>query len=277
MKIGIVAGEKSGDYLGAELIRAIKLDYPEAEFVGLCGPLMQEQGATTLADMDDITVFGMDGLFSKLFGILKIRRRLFKHFVADPPDVFVGIDVPDFNLRLERNLKDQGILTVHYVSPTVWAWRGGRISKIKRSINLMLALFPFEKDYYQQHDTPVRYVGHPLAQQISNWQVEKSFATSLVAPGQTLIAILPGSRMSEVTRLAPIMISAANQLKSVRPELRFVIPVANDKIRGYLLQQTELDQSIIQLLDGRSRDVLCVADLVVLASGTAALEASMFG
>ena len=276
MKIGIVAGEKSGDYLGAELIKAIKHDSPNAEFVGLCGPLMQEQGAKTLANMDDITVFGLDGLFSKLFGILKIRRRLYKAFTDNPPDVFVGIDVPDFNLRLERQLKDRGVPTVHYVSPTVWAWRGGRIKKIRRSIDLMLALFPFEEDYYQHHHTPVSYVGHPLAHQIANWQVDGDFRASLAEPEETLVAILPGSRMSEVTRLAPLMIKAATELKLARPELVFVIPVANHKIKNYLLQQTDLDQTIIRLIDGRSRDVLSVADLVVLASGTAALEASLF-
>ena len=276
MKFGIVAGEKSGDYLGSELIKAIRLEHPDAEFAGLCGPLMQQEGALSLAEMDKISIFGLEGLFSSVVEILAIRKRLYRYFIDSPPDVFIGIDVPDFNLRLERKLKLKGIPTVHYVSPTVWAWRGGRIHKIRRSINLMLTLFPFEEDYYLQHKTPVKFVGHPLARQVMNWQVGAGFREQFAGPGQKLIALLPGSRMSEVTRLAPQMLEAAERLCKSRPELRFVIPVANEKIQRYLVDKLKINQAIVDIIDGRSRDLMCVADMVILASGTAALEAALF-
>jgi lipid-A-disaccharide synthase len=276
MKVGIVAGEKSGDYLGGELIKAIKARYPNSEFVGLCGPLMQEQGAISLAEMEKISIMGLEGLFTGLPEILRIRRLLYKHFVADPPDVFIGIDVPDFNLGLERKLKAHNILTVHYVSPTVWAWRGGRIKKIARSIDLMLTLFPFEQRFYQQHEVPVKCVGHPLARQILDWTVEPGLRESFASSDQTLIAILPGSRMSEVTRLAPAMLEAAKALAEKRPLLRFVIPTANLKIHQFLVEEMKIDTHLVKLVDGRSRDVLCISDLAILASGTAALEAGLF-
>ena len=276
MKVGIVAGEKSGDYLGSELIKAIKLKYPDAEFIGLCGPLMQEQGAITLAEMDKISIMGLAGVIRGLLDILSIRRRLYKHFIASPPDVFIGIDVPDFNLGLEKKLKQKGIPTVHYVSPTVWAWRSGRIKKIRESVDLMLTLFPFEELFYQQHNTPVKYVGHPLAKQVLNWRTDKDLKKSLLQKDCRLIAMLPGSRMNEVSRLAPAMIDAAIQLKKIDSNLQFVIPVASPKIRKYLVEECHLNQSLIKLVDGKSRDVLSISDLVVLASGTAALEAALF-
>ena len=276
MKVGIVAGEKSGDYLGSELIKAIKLKYPNAEFVGLCGPLMQEQGATSLAEMDKISIMGLAGVVTGLLGILSIRHQLYKHFMASPPDVFIGIDVPDFNLGLEKKLKRKGIPIVHYVSPTVWAWRSGRIKKIKKSIDLMLTLFPFEELFYQQHNVPVKYVGHPLAQQVLNWQTDEELEKSMLQKDCRLIAMLPGSRMSEVSRLAPPMIEAATELKKIDSKLQFVIPVASPKIKKYLIEECHIDQSLIKLVDGKSRDVLSISNLVVLASGTAALEAALF-
>jgi len=276
MKVGIVAGEKSGDYLGSELIKAMRQRHPAAEFVGLCGPLMQEQGAISLAEMDKISIMGLEGLLTAIPDILRIRRKLYKYFIANPPDVFVGIDVPDFNLSLERKLKLKGIPTVHYVSPTVWAWRGKRIHKIKQSVDLMLTLFPFEERFYQKHDTAVKCVGHPLAQQVLDWKDDPEFRNALAGPSETLVALLPGSRMSEVTKLAPEMIKAATQLVANRPELRFAIPVANEKIDRYLRHDLSIDTELFQLLSGQSRDLLSVADTVVLASGTAALEAALF-
>ncbi|MFT6033348.1 MAG: lipid-A-disaccharide synthase, partial [Arenicella sp.] len=171
MKIGIVAGETSGDYLGSELIKAFKVRYPDAEFVGLAGPLMKQQGAVSLAEMDKISIMGIAGALKGVFEIFSIRKKIQDYMFQWRPDVFIGIDVPDFNLRLEINLKQAGIPTVHYVSPTVWAWRGKRITKIKRAIDLMLTLFPFEEVFYQQRNTPVKYVGHPLAKQVLSWHV----------------------------------------------------------------------------------------------------------
>jgi len=276
MKVGIVAGEKSGDYLGCELIAAIRARYPKAEFVGLAGPLMMEQGAKSLAEMDKISIFGLEGLFSSLREILAIRKKLYRYFVDWQPDVFIGIDVPDFNLGLERKLKEQGIPVVHYVSPTVWAWRGGRIKKIRRAIDLMLVMFPFEERYYQQHDTPVKYVGHALAQKIDQWSVPESFKNDVAMDNKKIIAVLPGSRMSEVSRLAEPMITAALELAQTFPDIKFVIPAASAKITEYLLERFEFDTDVIQIIDGHSRDVLATCELAILASGTAALEAALF-
>lgn len=276
MKVGIVAGEKSGDYLGAELIRSLKLRYPEAEFVGLCGPLMQSEGAQTLAEMDKISIMGFVEVIPAIRDILSIRKKLKNYFLEWQPDVFIGIDVPDFNLALERTLKQAGIPTVHYVSPTVWAWRSGRIKKIRKAINLMLTLFPFEADFYRRHDTPVKYVGHPMAKTALSWQADIELSDEYNDPNTKLIALLPGSRMSEVSRLAPIMLEGARQLSQLYPNLRFVIPAASKKLKRYIIEDLALIESPVELIDGHSQDILSLCDLTVLASGTAALEAGLF-
>ena len=282
MKIGIVAGEASGDLLGADLIRAIKSEYPNAEFLGLAGPLMQKQGAVSLAEMEKISIMGIAGVIKSLFELIAIRRTIKKKMLAWRPDVFVGIDVPDFNLGLEVQLKEAGIPTVHYVSPTVWAWRGHRIHKIRRAVNLMLTLFPFEETYYRKHKIAVKFVGHPLAQEVLAWRADEKLRNKLnVDPSKRLVALLPGSRMSEVSRLAPIMLEAAAQLLARRSDIQFVIPAANDKIRDYLEplvhemfgKQVPVEMVVVE---GHSRDVLSLCHCVALASGTAALEAAMF-
>jgi len=280
MKIGIVAGEKSGDYLGAELIKAINKRYPGSEFIGLCGPLMQAEGAVSLAEMDKISIMGLAGAIKGLFEILSIRKKVRTHMLEWQPDVFIGIDVPDFNLSLELKLKHAGIPTVHYVSPTVWAWRGKRIKKIKSAVSLMLTLFPFEEVFYRKHKMPVKFVGHPLAKQVLDWQIEDS-VKGLVFPqhadSKKLLAILPGSRMSEVTRLAPIMLEACQRLSSRDSNLDFVIPAASDKIYNYLHEALSVSNTPVRVIKGHSRDALAMCHLSVLASGTAALEAALFG
>ncbi len=276
MRVGIVAGEKSGDYLGSELIKSIKARYPEAQFVGLCGPLMQQEGAKTLAEMEKISIMGFDGLLSSLGDILAIRKKIKQHMLSWQPDVFVGIDVPDFNLSLEKKLKSKGIPTVHYVSPTVWAWRGGRIKKIRKSVTMMLTLFPFEEIFYQKKQMPVKYVGHPMAKTVLNWKVEPSFAQLHKPEGRKLVAILPGSRMGEVSRLAPVMLAGAVELAQKYADLEFVIPAANDKIKNYLVEELGIESTPVKVIDGQSRELLALCDLTVLASGTAALEAGLF-
>ena len=277
MKIGIVAGEPSGDYLGSELIRAFKLRYPQAQFVGLAGPLMQEQGAVSLAEMDKISIMGVAGAIKGLFEIIGIRKTIRDHMLKWQPDVFIGIDVPDFNLGLEITLKQSGIPTVHYVSPTVWAWRSKRIVKIKRAVNLMLTLFPFEEDFYKTHDTPVRYVGHPLAKPVLTWNSDSDALQAINADkGKKLIAILPGSRMSEVSRLGPVMLQACIELASKYKDLEFVIPAASEKLRRYLVNELRVGATPVKVVSGFSRDVLAQCHLAVLASGTAALEAALF-
>jgi lipid-A-disaccharide synthase len=277
MKIGIVAGEKSGDYLGSELIKAFKLRYPDAEFVGLAGPLMKQQGAISLAEMDKISIMGIAGALKGAFVILGIRKTIRDYMLEWRPDVFIGIDVPDFNLSLEIKLKQAGIPTVHYVSPTVWAWRGKRITKIKRAINLMLTLFPFEETFYQQRDTPVKYVGHPLAKQIISWQVSDDARQAIGLPAnKRLVAILPGSRMSEVSRLAPVMLQACSELAKKYPDLEFVIPAASARLHDYLVNQLNSAATPVRVVQGYSHDVLALSHIAVIASGTAALEAALF-
>lgn len=276
-KIGIVAGEKSGDYLGSELIKSIRHRYPDAEFVGLAGPLMQDQGAMSLAEMDKISIMGIAGALKSLFVILGIRRKIRKHMLEWQPDVFIGIDVPDFNLSLEVKLKEAGIPTVHYVSPTVWAWRGERIHKIKRAVDLMLTLFPFEETFYKKNNTPVTYVGHPLAKPVLDWRVSSEAKQAMsLDEGKKLVAILPGSRSSEVSRLAPIMLDACTQLAQKYSDLSFVIPAANEKLFRFLTQELNSKDTPVKVILGHSRDVLASAHLALLASGTAALEAALF-
>ena len=275
-RIAIVAGEKSGDYLGAEIVKAIKVKHPDAQFCGLAGPLMQEAGVESLAEMDKISIMGFDGLWSSLREILAIRKKLYTHFLKWQPDVFVGIDVPDFNLGLEIKLKKSGIPIAHCVSPTVWAWRGKRIHKIKRAINVMLALFPFEADYYRSHQAPVRCIGHPLAKQVREWALSSEFNQLAPKTKPIRIAILPGSRMSEVSRLAGVMFAAAKQLQQSHPQVEFVVPAANRSLHAYMAELPEYDDSVVSIVDGFSRDVLASSDIAILASGTAALEAALF-
>ncbi|RBP50937.1 lipid-A-disaccharide synthase [Arenicella xantha] len=283
LKVGIVAGEKSGDYLGAELIKAISARYPDAQFIGLAGPLMQQAGAKTLAEMDKISIMGIAGALKGLREILAIRRTIKREMLSWKPDVFIGIDVPDFNLGLELMLKQSGIPTVHYVSPTVWAWRGKRIKKIRKAVSLMLTLFPFEEQFYQAKGVRVKYVGHPLASPVLRWQVSDEVRAMLLPASQNegqqprrMVAVLPGSRMSEVSRLAPIMLAACEELADAFPDLDFVIPAANAKIADYLTNELSIGKTRVRLIDGHSRDALALCHVAVLASGTAALEAALF-
>ena len=276
-KVAIVAGEKSGDFLGAQLINELQQRYPQAEFVGLCGALMQAAGAKSLAEMDKISIMGFSEVLPALRDILSIRKALKNYFLEWRPDVFIGIDVPDFNLNLEKKLKLAGIPIVHYVSPTVWAWRTKRIKKIRKAVDLMLTLFPFEADFYRKHNTAVEYVGHPMAKTVLNWQTDESLKQRYINSESKIIALLPGSRMSEVSRLAPIMLEGAEKLSVQYPNLKFVIPAATEKIKRYLFDNFDLSKSIVDVIDGQSQDVLSLCNMAVLASGTAALEAGLFG
>ncbi len=277
MRIGIVAGEVSGDALGAGLVSAIRERAPETEFIGICGPKMLQLGVRSLYPMDRISIIGLDGLVSSLFQILAIRRALKSEYFRDKPDVFVGIDVPDFNLGLEARLKASGVPTVHYVSPTVWAWRGYRIHKIRRAVSHMLTLFPFEADYYRRFDVPVTYVGHPIADQVAveiDPAVERNRLG--IAPCGPLIALLPGSRGSEVRRLGPLFIDTANRLVALRPDAQFVVPFANAATRQLFESYVNsAGGARLHLIDGSSRQAIAAADLALLASGTAALEAAL--
>ncbi len=279
MRIGIVAGEASGDLLASGLIRAIKIKHPDAVFEGIAGPAMVEAGCQAIYPAEKLAVMGLFEVLSHYRELKGIQNAIIKHFGDNPPDVFIGVDAPDFNLTVERKLKAQGIRTAHYVSPSVWAWRQYRVKKISRSVDLMLTLFPFEADFYHQHDVAVAFVGHPLAEMIPMQPDAVVARQQLDLPADTnLVAILPGSRMSEAKMLAQLMLEAAVEISKQRPGVEFVIPLATTAIREYVesvLVGLE-EKPVLHLVDGRSREVMAAVDVIMLASGTAALEAMLF-
>jgi lipid-A-disaccharide synthase len=279
LHIGVVAGEASGDILGARVLAALRERFDEVVVEGIGGPLMQEQGLASLYSMERLSVMGFIDPLKRLPELLRIRRRLRQHFCQRPPDLFLGIDAPDFNLRLEMLLRRSGIPTAHLVSPSVWAWRRGRVRKIRRAVDLMLCLFPFETNIYLQHGVPVRYIGHPLADEISPDMDSEAVRRQLELAGEgRLLALLPGSRESEVRLLAPLFLQAARLLHHDWPQLSFAIPAASEErlgqLQGLLQEYPDLP---VTLVPGRSREVMAAADTVLLASGTATLEAALIG
>ena len=275
MRIAIVAGETSGDRLAAGLIEAVRAIAPASQFIGVGGVRMAAAGCEILYDTEQIGVIGLDGLIDKLPAIIKIRRELLARFTAEKPDVFVGVDAPDFNLTLARKLKRHNIPCAHYVSPTVWAWRGYRIHKIRRSIDHMLALFPFEADYYRRHRVPVTFVGHPMADEIET--VDRTAARRQLSLGAELvIALLPGSRGSEIRRLGGVFIDAARRILDRHPTAKFILPFAGTAAADEFRRSVgNFDDLPLRTLDGNARLALEACDLAILASGTAALEAAL--
>ncbi|MDH5190567.1 MAG: lipid-A-disaccharide synthase [Gammaproteobacteria bacterium] len=278
MRIGILAGETSGDQLGAGLIRAIKHHAPHAVFEGIAGPKMIEAGCSSFYPMEKLSVLGIVEVIKHYRELKAIRDHLIEHFIDSPPDVFIGIDLPDFNLPMERKLKEAGIPTVHYVSPTVWAWRPGRVHGIAKSVNLMLTMFPFENEIYEQHNVPVEFVGNPIADMFP-MQPDRTVARhKLDIPEQAkVIALLPGSRVSELQRHADLFIKTATWCHEKNPDVQFIVPLASKELR-HIFENTlqQLGTNLpITLFDGQSHDVLMACDAVLLASGTAAVEAML--
>ncbi|MDM8349301.1 lipid-A-disaccharide synthase [Pseudomonas sp. sp1636] len=277
LRVALVAGEASGDILGAGLMQALKVRHPHIEFIGVGGPLMQAEGLSSYFPMERLAVMGLVEVLGRLPELLLRRRRLLKALIEAKPDVLIGIDAPDFNLDLELKLRRGGIKTVHYVSPSVWAWRQKRVLKIRDACDLMLTLFPFEAQFYDAHRVPVRFVGHPLADAIP-LQADRAAAREALGLAQdsSVVALLPGSRGGEVARLGALFLDAAVRLRTLRPGTRFVVPCACPERRVQLEQMLAGRDLPLTLLDGRSHDALAACDAVLIASGTATLEALLY-
>lgn len=279
LRIGILAGESSGDILGAGLMQALRERHPAIEFRGIGGPLMEAEGLVSRVPMERLSVMGLVEPLKRLPELLRIRRELVQEFTRDPPDVFIGIDSPDFNLGIEARLRAHGIRTVHYVSPSVWAWRQGRIHKIARAVDLVLALLPFEAEFYARHGVPVCFVGHPLADLIPLDPDHLAAREQLgLVQAERVLAVLPGSRQGEVARLAPVFLAAAQRLLQQDPGLQVLLPCASAARRRQLqplLAAAGIDPGRIHMFEGKSREAMLAADAVLLASGTAALEAML--
>ncbi|MCF7989667.1 MAG: lipid-A-disaccharide synthase [Thiohalocapsa sp.] len=273
--IGIVANEPSGDVLGASLVRALKAVLPDARFVGVAGPRMLAEGCETLLPMERLSVMGLVEVLKVLPELLRARRDLARYFERNRPDVFIGVDAPDFNLGLETRLRGAGIKTVHLVSPTVWAWRAGRVKGVRRAVDLLLSIFPFEEDFLRAHGVPARYIGHPLADDIPmHVDGDEARRTLSLPAGGTVVALLPGSRMGEVTRLARPMLETALWCDRRRDGLRFVVPLVSERIHATFdaLRREIAPDLDLTMLHGQSRVAISAADCVLTASGTATLE-----
>lgn len=278
-RVYLVAGELSGDILGAGLMRELKARHPGVEFRGIGGPRMQVEGMESRFPLETLAVMGLVEVLKHLPELIRVRRTLKAEALAWQPDIMLGIDAPDFNLGLERQLREAGITTAHYVSPSVWAWRQGRVKGIAKSVNGMLTLLPFEAAFYRQHRVPVAFVGHPLADEmpLENDRAATRQALGL-APDSQVLAMLPGSRANEIRFLGDTFLNAAEQLCQRHPALQVVIPAATADRRREISALTANYPLLAQrtaLLDGQAREAMVASDVVLLASGTAALEAML--
>ncbi|MDV9032738.1 lipid-A-disaccharide synthase [Pseudomonas sp. RAC1] len=274
--VALVAGEASGDILGSGLMRALKARHPDVRFIGVGGPLMEAEGLQSYFPMERLSVMGLVEVLGRLRELLKRRKDLIQTLIGEKPDVFIGIDAPDFTLTIELKLRQAGIKTVHYVSPSVWAWRQKRVFKIREGCDLMLTLLPFEAKFYEEQGVPVRFVGHPLADTIP-LQADRSAARASLGFGDgPLVALMPGSRGGEVGRLGEVFLDTAKRLQQLIPGVHFVSPCANPARRAQLEQMLQGRDLPLTLLDGQSHLALAACDAVLIASGTATLEALLY-
>ncbi len=288
LRIGIVVGEVSGDTLGVELIRSFKAKGIHAEFEGIGGAQMIAEGFNSLYPMERLSVMGLVEVMGRIKELFSIRDGLVSRWQENPVDIFIGIDAPDFNLRLSSQLKPLGMKTVQYVSPSVWAWRQSRVHGIRAAVDLVLCLFPFEVDFYHKHDVAAAFVGHPLAQQIPlHYDQQQAKQVLGLSVDRQVIGLLPGSRSGEVSRLAPLLFDSAALLLKDQPDLKFVVPAINPlrfkQIEEFLQQQPAKVQKAVSILSAKDhqgnigRQVMAASDLVLLASGTATLECLLYG
>lgn len=280
MRVGIVAGEASGDNLGAALIRALQSSHPESEFFGVAGPRMRGAGCEVWAEASELAVMGLAEVVQHLPRLVTLRRKLLRQFRAASPDVFIGVDAPDFNLGLAQRLRRSGLKTVQYVSPSVWAWRRGRMKKIKKATDCVLCLLPFEQAFYAAEQHPAVFVGHPLADEIALDNPPGPARQQLGLPDDVpVLAVLPGSRRGEVSRIGPEFAKAMAILAQRHPQLEFVAPMASAATREMFgAQLSELAPGVsVMLSEGGAQLAMTAANSVLLASGTAVLEALLIG
>lgn len=277
MRVALVAGEASGDLLGAGLMREIRARVPEVRFEGVAGPAMLAAGCERIEDADALAVMGLIEPLREIPRLLRLRRELTDRWLQAPPDVFVGIDAPDFNFGLEKALKAAGIPVTHYVGPSIWAWRAGRIKTVQQAVDRVLCILPFEKAIYDEHGVDAVFVGHPKADSLGESVDTGAVRERFKLAGHRVVAVLPGSRRNEVKRLGPIFAAAAARLAAADNNLRFITPAASAKLRPMIEQQ--LDAAKVRdrftLVDGDSIGAMTAADVVLLASGTAALESAL--
>ena len=277
LRIGVVAGEASGDLLGARLIKSLQRHLPNARFEGVCGPEMKALGCHSLFPLERLSVMGLTEVLARYLDLRRARTQVIRHFQDKPPDLFIGIDSPGFNLGIEHALRRRAIPTVHYVSPQVWAWRTWRVRKIRAAVDLMLTLFPFEEQFYREHNVPAKFVGHPLADEISGEYDPKQYRARLKLPvDQRTIALLPGSRVTELNAHADLFVKTAMWLHERNPQIQFVVPFVNRATRLIFEDAVKRNAAWdlpITRIHGHSRDAMAASDVVLLASGTATLEA----
>ena len=264
MKIAISAAETSGDLVASSLVSALKLSRPDFEIEGLAGDKMIEAGCKRLWHTDQVNVMGISEVLKKLPSILKLRRSIIQYYSSNRPDIFIGVDSPDFNFKIERRLRKNGVKTVHFVSPSVWAWRANRIKKIKKSADLMLCLFPFEVDFYHTHNQNAVFVGHPLA--------EKLKPRKKHTPNKRVL-LMPGSREAEIKTLLPELLSAAKLMHQKDPEIQFSLSLANENLKSWVKDQIEGMDIVLSF--GDAHEKIRNSDLVIVASGTATLEVAL--
>lgn len=278
LRVAMVAGEMSGDLLGAELMAALQQARPDVQFLGIGGEKMMAAGFNSLFPMERLSVMGIVEVLGRLRELLGIRQQLLDTLLANPPDVFIGIDSPDFVLPVAKKLRQAGIKTVHYVSPSVWAWRQGRVRKIREAVDLMLTLFPFEAKFYEQHQVPVTYVGHPLASMIHRQMDHERAKTHWgYDANEQVVAVLPGSRGGELKHLGPLFIDVMRRMYLIDSRLKFIMPIANPALKQRFVAQLADSgaQLPITLIDGHAREVMAASDAVLVTSGTATLEAML--
>ena len=279
LRIGVVAAEPSGDRLGSGVVSALLRRAPTLQLQGIGGPELSRLGLQSTCDIHDLSIMGLEDLWRKLPNALKIRNRLISDFRRNPPDLFLGIDSPDFNLNLERRLRKSGIPVMHLVSPTVWAWRSYRVRKIRKAVDRILVLFPFEEKFYEERGVPATFVGHPAARETAHLSKEGSRKLLDLAPNQKIVSILPGSRESEIRHLSSTFVASIRRLAEADPAIFFLIPFASDRVKRQFLSLVSLEGLTrqIRLVDGQARECLSASDVALLASGTAALEAALVG